>query len=228
MLLSLLKGWRLAKESERWHLLPLHPHKRGILNLKPYTVPGELRSCRDDCICWSRPVSVFQGWMIRSKSRPKILKILSAAPSNSTTSISSNGNSVITIVPGTLLSAYLPTCRINNKFPFFFSLSLSLPALKVWKDATMYTTWLRSPWSHPTAPCGTRLSPSPASRWPKCCPASSWSERSRRSSVPARRTWAKPRKRTGLAGHGSSVAGYRLCSIHPNPINLSILDSVLL
>lgn len=91
----------------------------------------------------------------------------------------------------------------------------------------MYTTWLRSPWSRPTAPCGTRLSPSPASRWRKCCPASLWSERSRRSSVPAWRTWAKARERTGLAGHSSSVTGYWLCSIHPNPINLSILDSVL-
>lgn len=106
-----------------------------------------------------------------------------------------------------------------------FSLSLSAP--KVWKDAMMYTTWLRSPWSRPTAPCGTRLNPSPASRWHKCCPASLWSERFRRSSVPARRTWAKARERTGLAGHSSSVTGYWLCSIHPNPINLSILDSVL-
>lgn len=61
------------------------------------------------------------------KSRPKILKILSAAPSNSTTSISSNGNSVNPLVPrdfppvvGTFLNASSPTCRINDKFPSVF------------------------------------------------------------------------------------------------------------
>lgn len=90
-----------------------------------------------------------------------------------------------------------------------------LLALKVLKDATMHTTWLRSLSSRPTAQCGTRLSLSPASRWHTCCPASLWSERSRRSSVPVQTAWAKPSERTGLTGRSSSVTGYWLCSIHP-------------
>lgn len=100
-----------------------------------------------------------------------------------------------------------------------------LLALKVLKDATMHTTWLQSPSSRPTAQCGTRLSLSPASRWHTCCPASLWSERSRRSSVPVQTAWAKPSEQTGLTGCSSSVTGYWLCSIHPNSINLNILDS---
>lgn len=66
-------------------------------------------------ICCNWPVPVFQEWMIRTKSRLKILKILSAAPSNSTTSISSNGNSVNPSVPLMLLHAEQ---TINSHFLF--------------------------------------------------------------------------------------------------------------
>lgn len=167
-----------------WHLKFQHKHKEVIKDLKPSMVPGKEKE-----MCCSWPVPVFQEWMIRTKSRLKILKILCAAPSNSTTSISSNGNWINPSLP--LEFHFSPSDAsprwTDIKLPFPFS------ALKVWKDATTYTTWLQSPWSHPTAPCGTRLSPSPASRWRKCCRASLWSERSRRSSAPVRRTWAKRR-----------------------------------
>lgn len=74
------------------------------------------------------------------------------------------------------------------------------PALKALRDVTTLTTWLQSPSSRLTARCGTRLSPSPVSKWSTCWPASLWSERSRRSSVPAETTWAKLRGLTGLVG----------------------------
>lgn len=64
----------------------------------------------------------------------------------------------------------------------------------------MHITWHRSPSSHPTARCGTPLSPSQVSRWSTCWHASSWSERFRRSSAQVQTTWAKERGLTGPMG----------------------------
>lgn len=57
--------------------------------------------------------------MIRTKSRLKILKILSVAPSNSTTSISLNGNSMNPPVDFHFSPGDSPPHGTNDKLPFF-------------------------------------------------------------------------------------------------------------
>lgn len=112
-----------------------------------------------------------------------------------------------------LIEFILQFSHKNTWLPF------PLLVLKALKGVTIHTTWLQSPSSHPTARCGTRLSPSRISKWSACWLVSSWSERSRRSSALVQRMWANLKGPTELMGTSSLVPDCWLCSTHPDCIN---------